>query len=78
MESQASLMVNCMLLAFRKLRLHTNLDNNNLTNFDSITSTFNLTSFDYQGTINTTAADNNDTLDTNAFDSPSYNRNIYQ
>ncbi|XP_055321797.1 tachykinin-like peptides receptor 86C [Sitodiplosis mosellana] len=73
MESQASLLVNCMLLAFRKLRIHANVDNNNYTNFENITSTFNLTSFDYQSTNNV----DNDSLEANALDSPSYNRNIY-
>lgn len=72
MESQASLMVNCMLLAFRKLRLHADVDNNNYTNFTNVTSsTFNFTTVDSQ-------SDNNVSLDTNALDSPSYHRNIYQ
>lgn len=69
MESQASLMVNCMLLAFQRLRLYADVDNNNYTNFTNITSTFNFT-------LDTQSA--NDSLETNDSDSPSYNRNIYQ
>lgn len=71
MESQASLMVNCMLLAFRKLRLYDDVDNSNYTIFTNITSTLNLTMLDSQRV-------DNDSLETNALDSPSYHRNIYQ
>lgn len=71
MESQASLMVNCMLLAFRKLRLYDDVDNSNYTIFTNITSTLNFTMLDSQ------RADN-DSLEANALDSPSYHRNIYQ
>lgn len=81
MESRESFMMNCVL---QKLQLHSIVDNNNYTNFDNITSTFNSTSFGNQIVIAAFAAataadvDNNDSLQTNALDSPLYNRNIYQ
>lgn len=72
MESQASLMVNCMLLAFRKLRLYDDVDNSNYTTFTNITSTLNFTMLDSQQRAD------NDSLEANALDSQSYHRNIYQ
>lgn len=77
MESQqASLMVNCMLLALRKSRLYSHLANNNIstnTDFINVTSAFNYTTLDNQ---NNTA---NDSLDATSYNlHPDDNRNVYQ
>lgn len=66
-------MVNCMLLAFRKLRLYDDVDNSNYTTFTNITSTLNFTTM-----LDSQQRADNDSLETNALDSPSYHRNIYQ
>lgn len=73
MESQASLMVKCMLLALQKYQQNSNLTINNgyYTNFTNIASASNFTIFENQSL-------ENDSLETNPYNFQAYNRHLQQ